>query len=74
MLSSKPEALRYAPNVTHHAPRMKYYKNIIAESRICMPRVIAGFVESATLAPGAAECLDDAFVMPFFVDFTGPAP
>lgn len=40
----------------------------------CMPRVIADFIEGATLAPGAAECLDDAFVMPFFVDFTGPTP
>ena len=40
----------------------------------CMPRVMGEFVESATLADGAAECLEDAFVMPFFVDFTGPTP
>lgn len=40
----------------------------------CMPRVIGEFVESATLADGAADCMDDAFVMPFFIDFTGPSP
>jgi hypothetical protein len=39
-----------------------------------MPRVIGEFVESATLAEGAADCMDDAFVMPFFIDFTGPSP
>ncbi|MGI9222422.1 MAG: alpha/beta hydrolase [Woeseiaceae bacterium] len=40
----------------------------------CMPRVLAGFVEGVSLADGAADCLEDAFVMPFFVDFTGPTP
>lgn len=40
----------------------------------CMPRVLAEFVENASLTDGAADCLEDAFVMPFFVDFTGPAP
>lgn len=40
----------------------------------CMPRVLARFVESAGLESGAADCIDDAFAMPFFVDFTGPPP
>ena len=40
----------------------------------CMPRIIGEFIEAATLADGTAECMDDAFVMPFFIDFTGPAP
>jgi pimeloyl-ACP methyl ester carboxylesterase len=40
----------------------------------CMPRVIGGFVEAATLEDGAADCLGDAFAMPFFLDFTGPKP
>ena len=40
----------------------------------CMPRVIGEFVEAATFADGAADCLADAFVMPFFIDFSGPAP
>jgi pimeloyl-ACP methyl ester carboxylesterase len=40
----------------------------------CMPRVIGGFVDAATLEDGAADCLGDAFAMPFFLDFTGPKP
>jgi len=40
----------------------------------CMPRVIGEFIAAATLADGAADCMDNAFVMPFFLDFTGPAP
>ena len=40
----------------------------------CMPRVIGGFVEAAALEDGAADCLGDAFAMPFFLDFTGPRP
>lgn len=40
----------------------------------CMPRVIGEFVETATLAEDLASCVDDAFVMPFFIDFTGPSP
>ncbi len=40
----------------------------------CMPRVIGEFVETATFADGAADCLAEAFVMPFFIDYSGPAP
>lgn len=40
----------------------------------CMPRVLGEFVESATLAEGAADCMSRAFVMPFFIDYTGPMP
>jgi hypothetical protein len=40
----------------------------------CMPRVLGDFIEAATLAEGAADCMDDAFVMPFFIDYTGPTP
>ena len=40
----------------------------------CMPRVIDLFIDNAALADGDASCLDDAFSMPFFLDFTGPAP
>jgi hypothetical protein len=39
-----------------------------------MPRVIGEFVKTAALADGAADCLADAFVMPFFIDYSGPAP
>lgn len=40
----------------------------------CMPRVIGEFIASATLVDDAADCMDNAFVMPFFIDFTGPSP
>jgi pimeloyl-ACP methyl ester carboxylesterase len=40
----------------------------------CMPRIFAGFVDSADPAAIDAECMARDFVMPFFVDFSGPAP
>ena len=40
----------------------------------CMPRVINEFVTAMQLDDGAADCLDEAFAMPFFVDFSGPSP
>ena len=40
----------------------------------CMPDVIAAFI--ATADPGGLDysCMERAFVMPFFVDFSGPQP
>ena len=40
----------------------------------CVPRIVGAFVESATLEDGAADCLGDAFAMPFYLDASGPAP
>lgn len=40
----------------------------------CMPRVIGDFVATMRLGDGAADCLDNAFAMPFFIGFSGPAP
>ena len=40
----------------------------------CMPRVINEFIKAAELQDGVADCLDDAFTMPFFLSFSGPAP
>ena len=40
----------------------------------CMPRIIGEFIADAALVDDAAECLDSAFVMPFFIDYTGPMP
>jgi len=40
----------------------------------CMPRILAEFVAAASLADVATDCLQDAFVMPFFIDYTGPTP
>ncbi|HNP65828.1 MAG TPA: alpha/beta hydrolase, partial [Woeseiaceae bacterium] len=40
----------------------------------CTPRLIAKFVESADPAALDASCLERSFVMPFFLDFSGPRP
>ena len=40
----------------------------------CMPRVLANFVDTATVPDEDPECLQRAFVMPFFLDYSGPAP
>jgi len=40
----------------------------------CMPRVIGKFIEAMQLEEGAADCLEDSFSMPFFLDFAGPTP
>ena len=43
----------------------------------CMPEIVGDFVETAVPPePGSDEtnCMDRSFVMPFFVDFSGPTP
>jgi pimeloyl-ACP methyl ester carboxylesterase len=40
----------------------------------CMPRIIARFIDAAELGDGDAECFQSSFVMPFFLDFSGPQP
>jgi pimeloyl-ACP methyl ester carboxylesterase len=40
----------------------------------CTPRVIGEFVASADPVGLDARCLERSFVMPFFLDFGGPAP
>lgn len=40
----------------------------------CMPRVVERFIDNATLKGIDASCREQAFVMPFFLDFGGPAP
>jgi pimeloyl-ACP methyl ester carboxylesterase len=40
----------------------------------CMPRLIADFIDSADPASVDAECMERSFVMPFFLDFSGPNP
>ena len=40
----------------------------------CMPRVVEGFVTVMTMQPEDFECLDASFVMPFFLNFSGPKP
>lgn len=40
----------------------------------CMPRIIDRFVTNRELGDGDADCFESAFVMPFFLDFSGPRP
>lgn len=40
----------------------------------CMSRLIADFVAAADPAAVDATCMERDFVMPFFVDFSGPTP
>jgi pimeloyl-ACP methyl ester carboxylesterase len=40
----------------------------------CTPRLIGEFVASADPVDLDAGCLERSFVMPFFLDFGGPAP
>ncbi|MEL7536960.1 MAG: alpha/beta hydrolase [Pseudomonadota bacterium] len=39
----------------------------------CVPRLMARFLEAEEPLPVDAACVDDLAVMPFFVDFSGPA-
>ncbi len=40
----------------------------------CMPNVLEDFVATADLDALDASCLERAYVMPFFLDFSGPPP
>jgi len=40
----------------------------------CTPRLVADFIASADVAEIDASCLERSFVMPFFLDFSGPNP
>jgi pimeloyl-ACP methyl ester carboxylesterase len=40
----------------------------------CMPRIVADFVSTTDLAALDDACMKDAFIMPFFLDFSGPQP
>ncbi len=40
----------------------------------CMPDVIADFIDAADPAAADDACMERAFIMPFFVDFSGPTP
>jgi len=40
----------------------------------CTRRIIANFIQTADLEGLDTDCLERSFVMPFFLDFSGPAP
>ncbi|MBT8097405.1 MAG: alpha/beta fold hydrolase [Woeseia sp.] len=42
--------------------------------RGCVPNVLAEFVNTAALADLDTTCMERLFAMPFFLDFSGPAP
>jgi pimeloyl-ACP methyl ester carboxylesterase len=59
------------PNSLHLvAPGMGH--NVIM--RGCLPRLAADFIETVTLATLDPACVGEIRPMPFFIDFTGPAP
>ncbi len=39
----------------------------------CVPEIVADFIDSADPASLDTQCLERSFVMPFFLDFSGPA-
>lgn len=40
----------------------------------CMPKIIAAFVATAAVDTLDVSCMENDFVMPFFLDFSGPMP
>ncbi len=40
----------------------------------CTRRIVAKFIDSASIDGLGTDCLERSFVMPFFLDFSGPAP
>jgi len=40
----------------------------------CMPRIVERFIDTEQLGDGDADCFQSSFVMPFFLDFSGPQP
>jgi len=40
----------------------------------CTPRLVADFIDTADPTSIDASCLERSFVMPFFLDFSGPDP
>ena len=40
----------------------------------CTPRIVADFIAAASVAELDTECMERSFVMPFFLDFSGPNP
>jgi hypothetical protein len=60
--------------MTNHAHIVNKHQGHGQVAAGCMPDVIADFIASADPAALDASCMERAFIMPFFVDFTGPQP
>ena len=64
-------ALVEMTNYRHIANSLQGHGQIAAG---CMPDVIASFIATADPANLDYSCMERSFVMPFFVDFSGPRP
>ncbi len=40
----------------------------------CIPRLVASFIDAADIDAVDDACMERSFVMPFFLDFSGPSP
>ena len=40
----------------------------------CVPEIVADFVAAADLSSLDTQCIERSFIMPFFIDFSGPRP
>ena len=60
--------------MTNHAHIINTYQGHGQIAAGCMPQVIADFINAADPEGLDDSCMERAFVMPFFVDFTGPMP
>lgn len=59
------------PNATHLIGKNQGHGQIGVG---CMPRLVSEFIDHKDPAGLDTECLERSFVMPFFLDFSGPNP
>ena len=60
--------------MTNHAHIINAHQGHGQLAAGCMPEVIADFINAASPAGLDDSCMERAFVMPFFIDFSGPMP
>ena len=60
--------------MTNHAHIINTHQGHGQIAAGCMPQVIADFINAADPSGLDDSCMERAFVMPFFVDFSGPLP
>jgi pimeloyl-ACP methyl ester carboxylesterase len=60
--------------MTNHAHIVNTHQGHGQIAAGCMPDVIADFIVAADPANLDDSCMEMAFIMPFFVDFSGPTP
>jgi pimeloyl-ACP methyl ester carboxylesterase len=60
--------------MTNHAHIINTHQGHGQIAAGCMPDVIADFIVTADPASLDDSCMERAFIMPFFIDFSGPMP